>query len=53
MYSGDSRHFAASCPRMLKAASGQVDINSFKEDLGKGNDNQNQRKGKEVESEKV
>jgi hypothetical protein len=34
MYYGDSRHFAASCPSKLKAASGQVEKNLFKEDLG-------------------
>jgi hypothetical protein len=44
MYCGDSRHFAASCPRKLKAASGQVEINPFKEDLGKGKENQDQGK---------
>jgi hypothetical protein len=49
MYCGDSRHFAASYPRKLKAASGQVEINPFKEDLGKGMDNQVQEKGKKVE----
>jgi hypothetical protein len=53
MYCGDSRHFAASCPRKLKAASGQVEINPFKEDLGKGKENQDHGKGKEVESGKV
>jgi hypothetical protein len=53
IYCGDSRHFVASCPRKLKAASGQVEINPFKENLGKGNDNQVQEKGKEVESGKV
>jgi hypothetical protein len=30
-----------------------VEINPFKEDLGKGNENQDHGKGKEVESEKV
>jgi hypothetical protein len=50
MYCGDSRHFAASCPRKLKAASGQVEINPFKKDLGK---DQDEGKGKEVESGKV
>jgi hypothetical protein len=49
MYCGDSTHFAASCPRKLTAASGQVEINLFKEDLGKGKENQHQGKGKEVE----
>jgi hypothetical protein len=34
----DSRHFAASCPRKLKAASGQIEMNLFKEDLDKGKD---------------
>jgi hypothetical protein len=53
MYCGDSRHFAASCPRKLKAVSGQVEINPFKENLGMGKDKQNQEKGKEVESGKV
>jgi hypothetical protein len=53
MYCGDARNFAASCPRKLKAASGQVEINPFKEDLRKGKDNQDQGKGKEVESGKV
>jgi hypothetical protein len=53
MYCRDSRHFAASCPRKLKAASGRVVINPFKEDLGKGKENQDQGKGKEVESGKV
>jgi hypothetical protein len=53
MYCGDSRHFAASCPRKLKAALGQVEINPFKEDLGKGKENQDQGKGKEVELGKV
>jgi hypothetical protein len=38
MYCGDSRYFAASCPRKLKAVSGQVEINPFKEDLEKGKD---------------
>jgi hypothetical protein len=51
MYCRDSRHFAASCPRKLKAASGQVEINPFKEDLRKGKENQ--EKGKEVELGKV
>jgi hypothetical protein len=53
MYCGDSRHFAASCPRKLKAASGQVEMNPFNEDLGKGNENQDPGKGKEVELGKV
>jgi hypothetical protein len=53
MYYGDSRHFAASFPRKLKAASGQVEINPFKEDLGKGKESQAQEIGKEVESGKV
>jgi hypothetical protein len=53
MYCGDSRHFAASCPRKLKAASGQVEINPFKKDLGKGKEEQDEGKGKEVESGKV
>jgi hypothetical protein len=53
MYCGDTRHFAASCPRKFKAASGQVEINPFKQDLGKGKNKQNQEKGKEVESGKV
>ena len=35
MYCGDSRHFAASCPRKLKAASGQVEVTPFR-DSGKG-----------------
>jgi hypothetical protein len=45
MYCRDSRHFAALCPRKLKAASGQAEINPFKkyQDQGKG-------KEKEVES---
>jgi hypothetical protein len=51
MYCGDSRHFTASCPRKLKAASGQVEINLFKKDLGKGKEDQDE--GKEVESGKV
>jgi hypothetical protein len=38
MYCGDSRHFAARCPRKLKTESGQVEINLFKKDLGKGKD---------------
>ena len=38
MYCGDSRYFAASCPRKLKAVSGHVEMNQFKE---------NQRKNKE------
>jgi hypothetical protein len=46
MYCGDCKHFAASCPRKLKGASGQVEINPVKEDLGKGTD-------KEEESGKV
>jgi hypothetical protein len=37
----------------LKAASGEVEINPFKEDLGKGKENQNHGKEKEVESGKV
>jgi hypothetical protein len=52
MYCGDSRHLAARCPRKLKAASGQVEINPFKGDLGKRKENQDQGKGKEVESGK-
>jgi hypothetical protein len=47
MYCGDSRHFAASCPRKLKVVSGQVEINTLKENLGK--ENQDEGKGKEVE----
>jgi hypothetical protein len=39
MYCGDSRHFVARGPRKLKAASGRVEINPFKEDLGKGKNN--------------
>jgi hypothetical protein len=35
MYCGDSRHFAASCPRKLKAVSGQVEVIPFR-DSGKG-----------------
>jgi hypothetical protein len=46
MYCRDSRHFTASCPRKLKVASEQVEINLFNEDLGKG-------KNKEEESGKV
>jgi hypothetical protein len=53
MYCRVSRHVAASCPRKLKAASGQVEIDPLKEDLGKGKNNQIQEKGKEVESGKV
>jgi hypothetical protein len=34
MYCRDSRHFAASCPRKLKAASGQVEATPFR-DSGK------------------
>ena len=49
MYCGDSRHFAASCPRKLKAASGQVEVNPFKENQGEDKED----KGKEVESGKV
>ena len=49
MYCADSRHFAAACPRKLKAASGQVEVNPFKENKGKDKEN----KGKEVESGKV
>ena len=49
MYCGDSRHFAAACPRKLKAASGQVEINPFKEDQGKDKED----KGKEVKLGKV
>jgi hypothetical protein len=41
MYSGDSRHFAASCPRKFKALSGQVEVTPFWES----------GKGKEVEQE--
>jgi hypothetical protein len=41
MYCGDSSHFAASCPRKLKAASGQVEVTPFKYS----------GKGKEVEQE--
>jgi hypothetical protein len=52
MYYGDSRHFVASCPRKLKAVPGQVEINPFKEDLGKGKNTQDEGKVKEVESEK-
>jgi hypothetical protein len=40
-YCGDSRHFAASCPRKLKAVSKQVKITPFRES----------GKGKEVEQE--
>jgi hypothetical protein len=53
MYCGDARHFAASCPRKLKAASGQVEINPFNEDIGKGKHNQDQGKGMKVEAGKV
>jgi hypothetical protein len=53
MYCGDSRHFAASCHRKFNSVSGQVEINPFKEDQGKGKENQNNGKGKEVESGKV
>ena len=53
MYCGDSRHFAASCPRKLKAASGQVEINLFKENQDKGKGKEDDGKGKEVESGKV
>jgi hypothetical protein len=53
MYCGNSRHFAASCPRKLNATSGQVEIKPFKEDLGKRKKNQDQGKGKEAESGKV
>jgi hypothetical protein len=49
MYCGNSRHCAASCPRKFKAASAQVEINSFKEDLGKEKDNPDQGKANEVE----
>ena len=49
MYCGDTRHFAAACPRKLKAASGQVEVNPFKENQGKDQED----KGKEVESGKV
>jgi hypothetical protein len=53
MYCGDSRHFTASCTKKLKAASGQVEINPFKKDLGKGEEDQEEGKGKDVESGKV
>jgi hypothetical protein len=46
IYCGDSRHFVASCPKKLKAASGQIEINQFQEDLCEGKD-------KEEESGKV
>ena len=39
IYCGDSRHFAAAYPRKLKAVSGQMEVNLFKEgqeDKGKG-----------------
>jgi hypothetical protein len=49
MYCGDSRHIATSCPRKLKAASGEVEINPFTEDIGKGKDNQVEEKGMELE----
>ena len=47
MYCGDSRYFAASCSRKLKAASGQVEVTPFR-DSGKGKEVE-----KEVESGKV
>jgi hypothetical protein len=31
IYCGDSRYFVVSCSRKLKAVSGQVEINTFKE----------------------
>jgi hypothetical protein len=39
----------ASCPRKLKVASGQVEINSYKKYLGKGQENEVQERGREVE----
>jgi hypothetical protein len=53
MYCGDSRHFVASCPRKLKATSGHVEINPFKEDIGNRKENQHHVNDKEVESGKV
>ena len=49
MYYGDSRHFAAACPRKLKAVSEQIEVNLFREDQGKDKEDT----GKEVESGKV
>jgi hypothetical protein len=48
MYCGDNRHFTASCPRKLKADSGQVEINPFKE-----NQHQVKRRKKDMESGNV
>lgn len=36
MYSVDSTHFVTSCPKKSNAASGQVEINAFKEDKDDG-----------------
>jgi hypothetical protein len=46
MSCGDSSNFAAGSPTKLKVVSGQMEINLFKEDLGK-------EKNKEEESGKV
>jgi hypothetical protein len=36
MNCGDSGHFAASCPRKFKVVSGHMEINPFRDDKGKG-----------------
>ena len=51
MYCGDLIHFMATCPRKLKAASRQVEVNLFKENQGK--DKEDKGKGKEIELGKV
>ena len=53
MYCGDSRHFAASCPRKLKAASGQTEVSPFRKAANEDDADSETRKGKEVESGKV
>jgi hypothetical protein len=47
------KHYAASCPTKLTTASGPVKINAFQDNLGKEMDNQDQGKGKKMESGNV
>jgi hypothetical protein len=53
MYCGDSRHFAASCPRKSKAAAGQTEVSPFRKSGNEGDADSESGKGKEVESGKV
>jgi hypothetical protein len=45
MYCGDNRHLVESCPRQLKAALGLVVINPFKDDKGKGTEQEEEESG--------